>query len=484
MINLKLKLILAILLLFLGCTEEEVEDKLTIVVSSDITEITSNSAVSGGEIIKDGGDALIERGVCWSLQPNPTIDNFRTIDGSGIGLFTSNITGLTESTKYYLRAYAKNSTGITYSTEKAFTTMPKVYFERHDVDTFNGASDGWVVDIDNDGFKDIVGTSYSDGICWWKNDGHQNFTRMAISSSSENPFARTVRATLHDGSIIDLNNDGYVDLVTATMNNNQISIWINNGSGSFIKTIIDNQSFGAHTVDVVDINKDGYLDILIASMGNETKDGEFAIYYNNGNLGFAKEKLHATVNSSGTFIHSGDIDDDGDIDILYTEWIWNAPSQLGLYRKTDLGWEKYQIDAVKGFHTAMLKDLDKDGDLDILAAAYNNSSFYIYTNDGNGNYSKTWEMFGKLAIWLDMADFDNDGDNDLLGAAQNPGPSPDLYWIENKGSNNFVETTLVSDLSEVHCAIPNDLDEDGDQDIIIMVNADNKVIWWENKLIE
>jgi uncharacterized protein (TIGR02145 family) len=85
-----------------------------------ITNLTGSTATSGGNIINDGGSAITQRGIVWSTSPNPTTaDNF-TIDGSGTGSFSSNLTGLVVSTTYYLRAYATNNAGTAYGNELSF----------------------------------------------------------------------------------------------------------------------------------------------------------------------------------------------------------------------------------------------------------------------------------------------------------------------------------------------------------------------------
>lgn len=92
------------------------------VTIADITNITSTSAVGGGEVTNDGKSAVTARGLCWSMEPTPTIENDTTLDGTGMGAFTSNITGLIGGITYYVRAYAINEIGITYTDEKQFTT--------------------------------------------------------------------------------------------------------------------------------------------------------------------------------------------------------------------------------------------------------------------------------------------------------------------------------------------------------------------------
>jgi uncharacterized protein (TIGR02145 family) len=98
--------------------------QLATVTTANITNITHNSATGGGNVTNDGGATVTARGICWGTNPNPTLaDNF-TVNGSGTGSFTSNITGLTPNTTYYVRAYATNSVGTNYGNQVSFTTLP------------------------------------------------------------------------------------------------------------------------------------------------------------------------------------------------------------------------------------------------------------------------------------------------------------------------------------------------------------------------
>ncbi len=95
---------------------------LPTVTTTTATNITANSAVCGGNVTGDGGYTVIQRGVCYSTTPNPTIGGMRTTDGSGTGSFVSNLTGLTAGTTYYYRAYATNAMGTVYGEERTMTT--------------------------------------------------------------------------------------------------------------------------------------------------------------------------------------------------------------------------------------------------------------------------------------------------------------------------------------------------------------------------
>jgi uncharacterized protein (TIGR02145 family) len=87
------------------------------------TSITTTSANSGGNVTSDGGAIVTTRGIVWGTSPNPVISlSTKTTNGSGIGSFTSSITGLTINTIYYVRSYATNSIGTGYGTQVSFST--------------------------------------------------------------------------------------------------------------------------------------------------------------------------------------------------------------------------------------------------------------------------------------------------------------------------------------------------------------------------
>jgi len=85
--------------------------------------ITATTATVGGSIVSDGGSSILSRGVCWNTTGAPTIANSKTTDGSGIGIYTSSMTGLIAGTTYHIRSYAMNSTVINYGNEITFTTL-------------------------------------------------------------------------------------------------------------------------------------------------------------------------------------------------------------------------------------------------------------------------------------------------------------------------------------------------------------------------
>ena len=109
-------------ILLASLTSCQNEPELATITTSPIGSIANNSAVSGGYISDDGGADVTARGVVWNTSSSPTTANNSTNDGNGPGSFTSNLTGLTANTTYYVRSYAINSAGTAYGNQQSFTT--------------------------------------------------------------------------------------------------------------------------------------------------------------------------------------------------------------------------------------------------------------------------------------------------------------------------------------------------------------------------
>lgn len=98
------------------------EETLPILTTTEVSNISSTSAISGGEVESDGGAAVTARGICWSTKENPTLNDNITEDGTGEGSYISTIKGLEPKVIYYVRAYATNSIGTQYGNQIKFTT--------------------------------------------------------------------------------------------------------------------------------------------------------------------------------------------------------------------------------------------------------------------------------------------------------------------------------------------------------------------------
>lgn len=106
------------------------------VTTNPITEITQTTAITGGNVISDGGFAVTARGICWNTYSNPTTYNNKTTDNTGIGSYTSTLNNLIPNTTYYVKAYVTNSQGTTYGEERTFKTPD------HNFGSFTDPRDG------------------------------------------------------------------------------------------------------------------------------------------------------------------------------------------------------------------------------------------------------------------------------------------------------------------------------------------------------
>ncbi len=134
------------------------------VKTESVTDITGSSAISGGNIVSDGGFQVSTQGICWDTLQNPTIGEAFAIDTLALGFdkFSNDITGLKGGTTYYVRAFATNNGGISYGENEIFTTniVPFLTTNIPSEITGNTAVSGGIV---TESFgANIVAT----GVCW------------------------------------------------------------------------------------------------------------------------------------------------------------------------------------------------------------------------------------------------------------------------------------------------------------------------------
>jgi hypothetical protein len=134
------------------------------VATSSVGSITQTTVSCGGVISSDGGASVTVRGVCWNTSGTPTISDSHTSDGTGVGTFTSSLSGLTAGTTYYIRAYATNSAGTGYGTALSFTTsspvLPTLTTTSISAIGQTGASGGGTISAD--GGASVIAR----GVCW------------------------------------------------------------------------------------------------------------------------------------------------------------------------------------------------------------------------------------------------------------------------------------------------------------------------------
>jgi hypothetical protein len=326
-------------------------------------------------------------------------------------------------------------------------------------------------DLDGDGDMDILSASVSDNkIAWYENDGSGNFGAQQIIT--------TDAASASSAYASDLDGDGDMDVLSASEGDNKIAWYENDGMGNFgAQQIITTAANGAYSVYASDLDGDGDMDVLSASV----LDDKIAWYENDGSGNFGAPQIitnDITGIAAPTFVYASDLDGDGDMDILGAsrfqgDMVWYENDGMGNFGEGQI----ISLGAV-GTDYAYASDLDGDGDMDVLSTY--SSAIAWYENDGSGNFGEQQIISTDFSELLSVyaSDLDGDGDMDVLSASYD---YAQIVWYENDGMGNFGEQQIIA--TDVNGAWPihaSDLDGDGDMDILSAFG--NTVAWYENLL--
>jgi len=239
---------------------------------------------------------------------------------------------------------------------------------------------------------------------------------------------------------------------------------------------------GAHFISSADMDADGDLDLLSAAQ----LAGQIAWFRNEGGQPVSWTKYVVDDAYPGAQqVFSVDMDDDGDLDLVATAY--NA-GDASWYRNDGGGpisWTKMTVSAsIGGPVSCWPVDLDQDDDIDVLTAGYNDGVLSWWRNDGGDPIQ--WHegiidpQLGGAASGS-SADMDGDGDMDILGAGQDAG---ELAWYVNDGGDPITWSKLIidNDLAGAWAHLPYDLDGDGDMDVLAGGTYSHQVVWYENRL--
>jgi hypothetical protein len=116
---------LGLFILATGC-KKETKSYLPIITTDSISNVSTFSATCFATVTSDNGELVTDRGVCWGTTVTPTIANSKISNGSGIGKFAGNLTGLSPALRYYVRGYATNSAGTSYGVALTIFTKGKL----------------------------------------------------------------------------------------------------------------------------------------------------------------------------------------------------------------------------------------------------------------------------------------------------------------------------------------------------------------------
>lgn len=284
----------------------------------------------------------------------------------------------------------------------------------------------------------------------------------------------------------DIDGDGDMDVLSGDAWDSGLIVWYENidGLGDFgAQQIISDNTQGLRTIKAVDIDGDNDLDILCASFF--LSDGKITWHENLDGLGnFDDEQIISTLDFTKD-VHFTDVDGDGDMDVLSVSGTNYDNSDVSWYENLDgLGSFAQQvistnIDNPQSVYTA---DIDGDGDQDVISGTFSEYPVIWYENiNGLGDFGPEkyidQNVMDASSVYAD--DIDGDGDVDVLSAS---GGDDKIVWYENTdGLGNFNPEHIITNLTNGASSVyTSDIDGDGDVDVLSSSAIDNKIAWYEN----
>jgi hypothetical protein len=276
---------------------------------------------------------------------------------------------------------------------------------------YTGASGLTADDLDQDGDLDVI-ASTTVQLVWWENLGGGDAWQMNLIQQGVNGIACI--------AVEDMDDNGTRDVLVAAMSSDLVAWWANaNGQGtSWVQHYIDTGVYNATAVFVDDVDGDGDWDVLGTALGNdlvtwwENLDGQ--------SLSWLEHPIDSGF-STPWAISSGDMDDDGDVDVAASSF---NGSMFACWENLDgqgTAWTRYVIDyGLWGPYCAVTADPDEDGDLDVIGVAYYESVIRWWENTGGpGSQWPMHELDGSFdgAVDIALGDINGDGHEDCIGAA-------------------------------------------------------------------
>lgn len=329
------------------------------------------------------------------------------------------------------------------------------------------------IDLDLDGDLDIVAIHKSKHrISWFENEGGGIFGPSRL-------IANVINGNKIECS--DVDGDGDIDILLCTTQSGSIYWYENVGNEIFNEHLIATGLSQVFSINFKDINNDSINDIVVISR-TTTSVNSLSWYENLGGGNFSTENVIYTFPKVLTNLTTGDIDLDGDADIVVSYKGAGPDDNVSFFENLGngtFGSEQiisYNQRNVSGIE---LVDIDYDNDIDIICVGVN---IMWYNNIGGMSFNQNLISNGLYANSLTISDVDGDNKLDLIVTCNSWGNNG-VYLVKNLGAGSFSQTQLLSNTwQDVKCTLSEDFDQDGDMDIVSGYDGDEyfNVLYHEN----
>lgn len=371
------------------------------------------------------------------------------------------------------------SARLTFQEQVITSNLPEAHFVQ-------------AVDIDGDGDMDVVGVGRL-----YENDAPQANGALSVFLNDGNPdiswteqIVTSTALQAHSAFAADMDGDGDVDIVLASLGDDRVYVYLNGGETGGAPITWTEQVIGtsadAYWVYAADVDSDGDMDVVLAARGANV----VSVFFNGGQTGpaaivWTEQVLGIQSEPQSVFV--ADVDGDGDMDVVAAS---KSDDTVAVYLNggqtggTPIEWVRQDISTtVGGAHSVSVSDLDGDGDLDVVAAAFTGDEVVAFYNGGEtGGAAITWSsqtlesgLPGVIDVYT--ADVDGDGDMDVLAAVLLDDVVM-VYWNGGQSDDGTIVWTariVTANARRARVVSAADVNGDGSTDVLAASSGTNSL---------